>query len=384
MGASSTGIFQTLPSTLVSSSSSMSSLCQDLGGVSAHFHETGGSVNVLTSPCPEEKEHAMEPRNAASLEMTSVLKHSESRWFCVFDEHNGKSFGRRSDWRKHMNDFHKPDKKAWECPDCHQVFDQLCNFIQHHSVQHCHRNRCKHSGTATKLRYSKRAFACGRQFCDRLLHSWDEWRDHVAEHLEDRMSEDEWQYNTLFRNLLRREEIHSRWEKFVSDQVGNYNVAARFNWRARNTLLLKLKLEYCETILKSDSERLVEDAYRNGLEVRTAHEVLDPSTLITEPGTTRSQADVLSCDPSSQLLQSVANFNPWFERSEKELPEALKVSHSQPVADGRSGMTGNDSDFDRNSHTMQCEMSSEHWGAGTWWNGYDLSHESSILDFNPK
>jgi hypothetical protein len=128
----------------------------------------------------------------------------------------------------------------------------------------------------------------------------------------------------------------------------------------------------------------VEDAYRIGLEVRTAHEVLDPSTLITEPGTTRSQADVLSYDPSSQLLESVANLSPWFERSEKELPEALKVSHSQPIADGGSCMTGNDGNFDCNSHTMQCEISSENWDTDTWWNGYDLNNESSILDFNPK
>jgi hypothetical protein len=61
------------------------------------------------------------------------------------------------------------------------------------------------------------------------------------------------------------EEIHSQWQKFVSDKVGNYNVAARFNWHARNTIDLKQKLEYCETILESDSERLVEDAYRRGL-----------------------------------------------------------------------------------------------------------------------
>ncbi|KAH8797425.1 hypothetical protein F5882DRAFT_474997 [Hyaloscypha sp. PMI_1271] len=366
MVASSTGTIQTSPSMLVSPSCSTSSLCQNLGGVSTPFHETGGSVNVLISPYPEEKEHAMEPRNVASPEVTPVSKQSESRWFCVFNEHKEKSFGRRSDWRKHMKDFHKPDKKVWECPDCHQYFDQLGNFTQHHSVQHCHLNRCKHSGSATKLRCSKRAFACGRQRCDCLLHSWDEWRDHVAEHLEDRMPREEWQHNTLFRNLLRREEIHLRWQKFDCDKVGNYNVAARFNWHARNTMDLKQKLEYCETILESDSERLVEDAYRRGLEVRTADEASNPSTLITEPCTTRSQADVPSYDPSSQLLQGVANFDPRFERSEKEFLEDPNTSHSQLVADSGSGMTGNDGSFDC-TDPMQLEMFSDNWG--NW--GYD-------------
>jgi hypothetical protein len=46
-------------------------------------------------------------------------------------------------------------------------------------------------------------------------------------------------------------------------------------------------------------------------------------------------------------------------------------------------MTGNDGNFDRNSHAMQCEISYENWDPETWRNGYDLSNESSILDFNP-
>lgn len=353
----------------------MSSLCHDLGSVSAHFQEIGSSENVLASRCPEEKEHVMGPRNEASLESTPVLKQSEDRWFCVFDEHNGKSFGRRSDWKKHMNDFHKPEKKAWQCPDCHRIFDQLRNFGQHHLVEHCHRHPCKHSGTATKLRYSKRAFACGRQFCDDLLYSWDEWRDHVAEHLEDGMSEGDWQYNTFFRNLLRREEVHSKWERYVSDQVGHYNVAARFNWRPRNTLLLRLKLEYCETILQGDCERLVEDAYQIGLEVRTAQELLDPSTLITEPSTIRSEADVLFYNPSSEL-QSALDFNPSFESSGKEPQGALQLSLSQMVADDGSGITVNNGNLDRDYHTLQCDMSFEQWETDNRWDGYDLTHEN--------
>jgi hypothetical protein len=363
------------------SSSSISSLCQNLGGVSVHFHETGVGQHVLTSPHLENKEHAIEPPGEASLELTPVLKQSEDRLFCVFDEHKGKSFRRRSDWKKHMNDFHKPDKKAWECPDCHQIFDQLRNFFQHHLVQHCHRNPCKHS--ATKLRYSKRAFACGRQFCERLLHSWEEWRDHVAEHLEGGMSQDEWQYNTLFRNLLRREEIHSRWEKYVSDQVGHYNIAARFNWRARNTLLLRLKLEYCEIISESDAERLVDDAYKIGLEVRTAHELLDPSTLITEPSTIRSQTDVLCYGACSQH-RSTAELNPPFGCSGREVQENLQPSHSQLAADAGLDIMDNNHNTGQTSHAQQCGMSFEQLQVGDWWDGYDVTHESPILDFNAK
>lgn len=210
----------------------------------------------------------------------------EKRWFCVYDEHRGKSFGKPSDWKKHMNNFHQPGKKAWQCPekDCCRIFDTPSSFGQHHRTMHNCRRPCKHADSA-KMRIPIRlAFACGCQSCQGLLFSWDEWRNHVAQHMENGMAISQWQYNTLLRNLLRRPEIHPYWERHVAQQVFPYNVPARFNWRPRNTVQLKRQLEYFDGVeLSKRAAYLVLKVYETGLEVRSAQELLDPSGMIAEP-----------------------------------------------------------------------------------------------------
>ena len=367
-------------STIVSSSTSLTSLCQKFGDISGNFHEAEVGEQVLDSPSKAEKVSAAKFRKAISPTSTDPMNGSERRLFCVFEEHKEISFGRRSDWRKHMTSFPKPDKKVWQCPDCYEYFDQMLNYNQHHLIHHCQRKTCKHSNTATKLRYSKRAFACGRQSCERLLYSWDEWQNHVIEHMEDRMSEDEWQYNTFFRNLFRREEIHSRWEKYVSDQLGHYNVVARFNWRPRNTLLLRLKLEYFETISDIEADKLVEDAYQIGLEVRTAHELLDPSTLITEPSTIRSQTGLSSCESSLQG-QRIDKFNLAIEGSGKDPKEPPSPPPNLTLDDAFLMIGGNGS-ISLTSPAQQCEMPAEDWNVSNWLD-IDMGDETSFLDTNP-
>jgi serine/threonine protein kinase len=216
----------------------------------------------------------------------------EKRWFCVYDEHRGKSFGKPLDWKKHMNSFHQPGKKAWQCPekDCFRVFDTPSNFGQHHRTMHNCRKPCKHADDAKMRIPIRRAFACGCQSCQGLLFSWDEWRNHVAQHIENGMTISEWQYNTLLRNLLRRPEIHSHWERHVAQQVFPYNVPARFNWRPRNTIQLKRQLEYSDGVeLHRCAAYLVLQAYETGLEVLSAQELMDSPLLIAEPILTQKQ-----------------------------------------------------------------------------------------------
>jgi len=214
------------------------------------------------------------------------LKKQEKRLFCVFDEHRNTSFGKPGDWRRHMNNFHEPGKKAWRCPekDCQQMFDTSTNFRQHHRKKHKCRKRCNHAESA-KMRISpKRAFACGCQSCPGLLFSWDEWCDHVAQHMENGMTIDQWQYNTLLRNLLRRPEVHSRWKEHVTQRVHPYNVPPRFSWRPRNTEEIKRQLEYMEDVeLGKNAASLVDRAYDIGNAVRSRKERLRPAIPIAEP-----------------------------------------------------------------------------------------------------
>lgn len=220
------------------------------------------------------------------ISKTNGPKRQQTQWFCVFDEHRDKSFGKRSDWKKHMNGFHEPGKKAWRCDvkDCFRVFEKASNFRQHHRIEHGCRKSCKHAESAKRPTQVKQAFACGRESCQALLFSWDRWLEHIAQHIEDGMTVSQWQYNTLFRNLLRRPEIHPVWEQFVAAQVHPFNISARFTWRPRNTGSLKRQLEYkSHSELLNNADQLVLKAFEAGTAVRSAQELSDPSALITEP-----------------------------------------------------------------------------------------------------
>ena len=254
----------------------------------------------------------------------------EKRWFCVYDEHRGKSFGKTSDWKKHMNNFHQPSKKAWQCPekDCSQIFDTANNFGQHHRTMHNCRKPCKHADSAKIRIPTRRAFACGCQSCQALLFSWDEWRNHVAQHMEDGMTIYQWQYNALLRNLLRRPEIHPYWERHVAQQVFPYNVPPRFNWRPRNTLQLKRQLEYFDGVeLSKRAAYLALQVYETGLEVRSAQELLDSSGLIAEPISMQKQPHYsLPTLVDDSGIQSGVSTSPIFHQE----PQGLRTPFRDP------------------------------------------------------
>lgn len=245
------------------------------------------ALDVGTSPTPSKLSYDY---RIAIAQLTAwekdAPKQQENRWFCVFDEHKDRDFGKPSDWKKHMNSFHEPGKKAWQCPekDCAQTFDKANNFCQHHRKEHGCRKSCTHADGAKKKNMNKRAFACGRESCQSLLFSWGEWLNHVTQHMEDGMTRSQWQYNTLFRNLLRRPEVHRHWETIVAKEVYPYNILSRFTWRPRNTSHLKTQLEYMDSSdLLQDGYLLALQAYENGTSVRSAQEISDSSPLIAEP-----------------------------------------------------------------------------------------------------
>ena len=228
-----------------------------------------------------------------------------------------------------MNNFHEPGNKAWRCPEdeCYQIFDKPNNFCQHHRKEHKCRKSCNHADRA-KIRIPiKRAFACGCQSCPFLLFSWNNWCDHVAEHMEKGMTINQWQYNTLLHNLLRRPEVRLLWEEHVAQEVGPYNVYARFTWRPRDTREIKWQLEHMDEVeLHKNAESLVLRAYDIGLAVRSAQELLEPSIPIVEPTTTRRPSQHLNSGDSDNSFGASALPVP------PQTPQAFQLppQHSTP------------------------------------------------------
>jgi hypothetical protein len=225
-----------------------------------------------------------------------------------------------------MNTFHKPGKKQWRCPEheCHETFDKPDNFCQHHRKEHKCRKSCNHADRAKIRTPIKRAFACGYQSCPGLLFSWDNWCNHVAKHMENGMTINQWQYNILLRNLLRRPEVHFLWEERVAQEVGLYNVHARFTWRLRDTREIKWQLEYMDEVeLHKNAESLVLRAYDIGLAVRSAEELLEPSIPIVEPTTMRRPPQYLDSGHSDNSFEASAL---------SQMPQAFQLpSHHSPL-----------------------------------------------------
>jgi hypothetical protein len=266
------------------------------------------------------------PNTGRSSENDEISNKQEKRLFCVFSEHKGTSFGKPSDWKRHMNTFHKPGKKQWRCPEheCHETFDKPNNFCQHHRKEHKCRKSCNHADRAKIPTRIKLAFACGYQSCPGLLFSWENWCNHVAKHMENGMTINQWQYNILLRNLLRRPEVHLLWEKRVAQEVGLYNVQARFTWRPRDTREIKWQLEYMDEVeLHKNAESLVLRAYDIGLAVRSAEELLEPSIPIVEPTTMRRPPQYLDSGHSDNSFEASAL---------SQMPQAFQLpSHHSPL-----------------------------------------------------
>jgi hypothetical protein len=211
-------------------------------------------------------------------------------YFCVFEEHKAVRFGKVSDLRKHMNLYHEPGKKAWLCPEdgCRQIFSRAESFKQHHRTHRGCRKPCKHADNGKIKIPPRQAFACGCQSCQALFVKWEEWREHVIQHIETGMSDSQWQYATIFLNLLRRPEIVTQWEAQLS-RAHSFNLIPRFNFRPRKTITLKWYLEHMSpTELQTAALTLALQAYEAGIEIRTLDELSNPFSLVEEPKTSPS------------------------------------------------------------------------------------------------
>lgn len=169
-----------------------------------------GEDPSLGTPVPPDRGRGviMSKKNSMRKSRRSSDKRSDSRseqkkaYFCVFEEHKGIRFGKASDLRKHMNLYHEPSKKAWLCPEdgCHQFFSRAESLKQHHITHKDCRKPCKHADNGKIKIPPRQAFACGCQSCQALFFTWEEWREHIIQHIETGMSDSQWHYATIFLN----------------------------------------------------------------------------------------------------------------------------------------------------------------------------------------
>jgi hypothetical protein len=202
-------------------------------------------------------------------------------WPCLDPAHKDiKPIGRKGDWKRHMDTFHKPGELAWACqsPECGLWFDTEAAFHQHHRKSHNCR-KCPHANESRILALPKQAFPCGVSPCKYLSTSWNDWRDHVAEHISHGTSIDDWHYNTEFANLLRRKEIDFLWRSHVERELGSAHVDHfEFRWDPKDTTHLKRHLEYDS--LQEGAEQLIFQVFAAATSMRPRTEFEE---LLSQP-----------------------------------------------------------------------------------------------------
>ena len=97
---------------------------------------------------------------------------------------------------------------------CHWVFDRDHDFHRHCRFDHPRQPLPPITDIVTAL-LPKQVFACGFQGCESLFSLWDEWFDHITNHMRNGLNPSHWQYSLVIANLLRQTSVREVWEHFL-------------------------------------------------------------------------------------------------------------------------------------------------------------------------
>jgi len=163
--------------------------------------------------------------------------------FCMYCCEQGKklrTFGLKSDWKKHLVQFHETGEE-FPCPvgGCSQVFDRSKDFTQHSREFHANQSLPPEKVKVQLLQSV--AFGCGFEGCVAVYYNWDSYCKHVAECM---TFGRRWNYSTKIRNLLRQSAIPEASQELFRDLCARCNTRrSHLRWYPSNTRILRQKLE---------------------------------------------------------------------------------------------------------------------------------------------
>lgn len=237
----------------------------------------------LESPCAITSPHAQDGSVAmpASPRLhISTLKKYQCP-MCFLDR-NLVEFGRKSDFKKHLNNFHGTDV-VWICRSkgCYLSFATERAYSTH--AKETHRMEALPSSAARTELCPQLAFACGFNNCkDRIFEattkddaasSRDKYFEHIAKHFEDDYDVNEWEYRVQIHNLMRQNRVKSIWKSCIWPKEKRQQLS----WRPRSSGDLKRMLE-CRH-LGEDISQLVRLAYILGTAPFTSSRTPPPSEI---------------------------------------------------------------------------------------------------------
>ncbi|KAJ6445437.1 zinc finger domain-containing protein [Purpureocillium lavendulum] len=234
------------------------------------------SPGPVPSPLP--------PTDVTSHPSPQLLSPTSKKYQCpmCFLDSSPVGFGRKSDFKKHLHNFHGSDV-VWICrtKGCHLSFSTERAYSTH--AKDAHRMKALPNSTARTELCTQVVFACGFASCkDRIFEAQtaddssatrDRHFEHIAKHFEDRCDVRQWEYRVQIQNLMRQPQVKQTWKTGIWPKEKRQQLS----WRPRSSGDLKRMLE-CRH-LGNDISTLVRLAYILGTAPFTAAATPPPSEI---------------------------------------------------------------------------------------------------------
>lgn len=200
---------------------------------------------------------------------------------CFLDR-NLVEFGRKSDFKKHLNNFHGSDV-VWICrtKGCHLTFATERSYSTH--AKETHKMEALPNAAARSDLCPQLVFSCGFGTCkdrifeasnrDEAANCRDKYFEHIAKHFEDDFDVNEWEYRVQIHNLMRQSRVKSVWKTGIWPKEKRQALS----WTPRSSGDLKRMLE-CRH-LGEDISQLVRLAYILGTSPFTHSRTPPPSEI---------------------------------------------------------------------------------------------------------
>jgi hypothetical protein len=200
------------------------------------------SPMAITSPLP-----GLDVTSHPSPRLAVPMNKKYQCPMCFLDN-NPVGFGRKSDFKKHLHNFHGADV-VWICrtKSCALSFTTERAYSTH--AKEAHRMEALPNSAARTELCPQVVFSCGFASCkDRVFeaqnkddasNSRDKYFEHIAKHFEDGYDVNAWEYRVLIQNLMRQHRVKPVWKTCIWPK----DKRSQLTWRPRSSGDLRRMLE---------------------------------------------------------------------------------------------------------------------------------------------
>lgn len=239
----------------------------------------------------------------------------EPYMFCTYcaEQKSQKTFKAKSDWKKHEMRMHETGED-WPCivNGCNRIFDRQKDFIKHHQRYHAGRPLPSLTDIGITL-LPRRVFGCGFNKCKEVSIGWDERCDHVAKHMKNGATMDQWKYSNVIRNLIRQEALHDTWKELLACLDERLRESrSQISWCPDNSRILRQKLQCCDLRPSREEVLITALSLRADIPLDPIHQQLPPG-FVTPSRDSVPHVEKLSREQRMHIL--IGNSNPQASRA---------------------------------------------------------------------